>query len=85
MNHMIGYWRLGRVVMAVALGAIGRPRGFEPHSRQNFLIFATYFPNKFQCRDANTQRELQNKLGDSSKLEQLTLHRPFCAPDFNLA
>ena len=24
--------------MAVALGAIGRPRGFEPHSRQLFTL-----------------------------------------------
>ena len=25
--------------MAVALGAIGKPRGFEPHSCQHFLYF----------------------------------------------
>jgi hypothetical protein len=25
--------------MAVALGAIGRPRGFEPHSRHIFIFY----------------------------------------------
>ena len=34
--------RLGRVVMAVALGAIGKPRGFEPHSRHYFYFFLFY-------------------------------------------
>ena len=44
----------------------------------NFFDFYQAFPNKFWDKNANTHRELQNKLGDSSKLEQLNLHRPFC-------